>query len=131
MNNLINLAIEIIHFSFIKHCVNIACVIETASGKIFTGVNLRGVASGPCAEAVALANAFKEKEYDLKYIVAIHNNGEIQPPCGNCRQLLIDYAPNIEVILGPDKTVQIENLLGYPYISKYDLEGKIFNRRNK
>lgn len=43
---------------------------------------------------------------------------EVIPPCGNCRQLLCDYAPRCGVILCVDgalKRVPAQELLPYPY----------------
>ena len=43
-----------------------------------------------------------EKDFDT--IVAVHDNAPnfLVPPCGNCRQLLIEYCPNIQVILNDE-----------------------------
>lgn len=56
---------------------------------------------GACAEQVALGTAITEGQRDFTTIVAVRgeNGEEIIPPCGNCRQILSDYAPDCAVIL--------------------------------
>src|SRR4051794_32043681 len=54
-----------------------------------------------CAEAIAVANALAAQETHFGRIVAVAWDGtsETEPwviaPCGDCRQLLYDYAPTI------------------------------------
>lgn len=86
-----------------RHVVGAA--VRTASGKIYTGVNIESCGYGPCAEPVAIGSAISQGERDLTAIVASGGWEEhcpIIPPCGNCRQLLVDYAPGAWVILEVD-----------------------------
>ena len=60
-----------------------------------------------------------EREFDT--IVAVHEkaaNG-LLAPCGNCRQMLIEYAPDIKVILNNDRNemikVSIQDLLPFAW----------------
>lgn len=57
---------------------------------------------GPCAEPVAIGAAFTAGDRELDSIVAVSNGNPAYPvisPCGNCRQLLLDYAPKAEAIV--------------------------------
>ena len=83
-----------------RHTVGAAVL--CASGQVYAGVNVESCGYGPCAEPIAIGRAITDGERRLERIVAV---GEAAPPhpvlapCGNCRQLLADYAPDCWVIL--------------------------------
>lgn len=92
-----------------KHTIGAAVLCE--SGEIYTGVNIESCGYGPCAEPISIGTAISNGDSVLKKIVAIYADGSIIPPCGNCRQLLLDYAPDIEVILSRNgKTIKIATI---------------------
>jgi cytidine deaminase len=71
------------------------------SGKVYTGCNIESSSFGLtiCAERTALFKAISEGEHEFTAIaIAAGNRGET-PPCGACRQVLLDLAGNIDVIL--------------------------------
>ena len=85
-------------------CVGAALL--TASGKIYTGVNVENAAYGPsnCAERTAVFKAVSEGEREFVAIAIAGGpeNGEIQycPPCGVCRQVLAEFCkPDFEIVL--------------------------------
>ena len=80
-----------------RHTVGAA--VRDAAGKIHVGVNLAHFTGGPCAELVAMATARASGSRELAAIVAVRRDGSILGPCGRDRQVLLDYHPNIEVIL--------------------------------
>jgi cytidine deaminase len=85
-----------------RHTVGAA--IRSASGRIYTGVNVEACGYGPCAEPIAIGAAFSNGEQEIVSMVAVHKRGDtypVIPPCGNCRKLLFYYAPDATVIL-PD-----------------------------
>ena len=91
----------------------VAAAVLCASGKTYTGVNVESCGYGPCAEPIAIGAAITAGEKEFTTIVAIGRNGVLSP-CGNCRQLLLDYAPNAMVILvidGAVKKTAARNLL--------------------
>ena len=71
------------------------------SGKIYVGVNVESCGYGPCAEPIAVGTAITNGEKSFKKVVAVSGpQGEtVVSPCGNCRQLILDYAPDAEIIL--------------------------------
>jgi len=72
------------------------------SGKIYRGVNVENAVNGLsiCAEQVAVAKAVSEGERKfIKIAVACEGPGYCRP-CGACRQVLFEFAPEIEVITG-------------------------------
>lgn len=100
----------------------VGCAIRCKNGKIYTGVNVDGI-HGSCAEFVALGRAKAEGAKDFQTIVAVHEDApnKLYAPCGNCRQMLVEYAPGILVILNDDQNrpvkVSIEDLLPFAWKS--------------
>ena len=82
----------------------VAAAVRTASGRVYLGVNLDGI-HAPCAEPVAIGAALTAGDRELEAMVAVGRRGArypILPPCGTCRQLLFDYAPEAYVLVpGP------------------------------
>lgn len=91
----------------------VGAAVRDVSGAIYTGVNLFHFTGGPCAEMVALANAGGAR---LVRVVAVGDeNRGVLAPCGRCRQVLMDLAPGIRVML-PDGAVRpVEELLPQAY----------------
>lgn len=82
-----------------KHMVGAA--VRCKDGSVFTGVNCRCI-HGSCAEFIAVGAAATAGNKELDTIVAVQRKDGIDhivPPCGNCRQMLFDYCPTVEVIL--------------------------------
>jgi len=110
----------------VRHTVGAAVL--AASGRVYTGVNVEACGYGPCAEPIAVGAAFSNGEQDIRAIVAVCRRGDTYPvvsPCGNCRQLLVDYAPDAAVILEMDgKVVKARalDLLPGAYASRFDEE---------
>ena len=102
-----------------RHTVGAAVL--TGSGKIYSAVNVESVGYGPCAEPIAVGSAISAGERELLRIVAVGNEKvphSLLSPCGNCRQLLSEYAPDCMVIIdrptGPVK-VRVGDLLPEAY----------------
>jgi len=88
------------NYSDPRHTVGAAVL--CGSGRIYVGVNVESCGYGPCAEPVAIGRAITDGEREFQRIVAVgraQKPHSIIPPCGNCRQLLFDYAPDCWVIL--------------------------------
>lgn len=103
-----------------RHTVGSA--VRAGSGQVYTGVNIESVGAGPCAEPVALGAAISAGESTLLTIVAVggfEEPGYVLNPCGNCRQMMIDYAPDMLVIVGDGRgahfKVYARDLLPFPY----------------
>jgi cytidine deaminase len=106
----------------------IGAAIRGADGRIWTGLHL-GATVGRlsiCAEAVALGRAILEGDGTVATAVAVrHPKPEehdrelaVVPPCGACREMLLDHAPDAQVILpGPNGPVKrpVRELLAVPY----------------
>jgi cytidine deaminase len=79
----------------------VAAAARAADGRIVTAVNAYHFTGGPCAELVLIGAAAAQGVYDLRTIVAVGDRDRgVVPPCGRCRQVLLDYFPAIDVIVG-------------------------------
>ena len=83
-----------------RHTVGAAVLCD--SGEIYVGVNVESCGYGPCAEPIAIGRAITDGERKIERIVAVGGAKEphkVMSPCGNCRQMLFDYAPECWVII--------------------------------
>ena len=81
----------------------VGCALLCGNGKVYTGVNCDGI-HGSCAEYITMGIAISAGEREFDTIVAVHEkaaNGVISP-CGNCRQMLFEYCPDIKVIVNDE-----------------------------
>ncbi|GGT15505.1 cytidine deaminase family protein [Streptomyces chromofuscus] len=89
-------------------------------GRIVTAVNAYHFTGGPCAELVLIGAAAAQGVHELVTIVAVGDRDRgVVPPCGRCRQVLLDYFPALRVIVGSDdrvRTVRISDLLPESYV---------------
>jgi len=77
----------------------VSAAVLTKNGKIFTGVNIENASYSItlCAERVAFSNAIAAGHKDIKAI-AIYASVNSIPPCGACRQFMIEFGEDIIVI---------------------------------
>ncbi|WP_408055632.1 cytidine/deoxycytidylate deaminase family protein [Streptomyces apricus] len=97
-----------------------AAATRTRDGRIVTALNAYHFTGGPCAELVLIGTAAAQGAYELDVIVAVGDRERgVVPPCGRCRQVLLDYFPDLKVIVGENdhlRTVPITDLLPESYI---------------
>ena len=78
----------------------VGAALLTKSGRIYRGCNIENAAYTPsvCAERTAIFKAVSEGETEFVAIaVATANSGA---PCGVCRQVIREFAPNLTIIYG-------------------------------
>ncbi|MGM9381293.1 cytidine deaminase family protein [Streptomyces antibioticus] len=89
-------------------------------GRIVTAVNAYHFTGGPCAELVLIGAAAAQGVYELDTIVAVGDRDRgVVPPCGRCRQVLLDYFPGVEVLVGEGdgiRAVPVTELLPASYV---------------
>ena len=74
-----------------------------ADGSVFTGCNVENAAYGStiCAERTALVKAVSEGHRDdFVKLAVVGNSSEPCWPCGACRQMLYEFAPGLELLVG-------------------------------
>lgn len=89
----------------------VGAALHCTDGRVFTGCNIENASFGltNCAERTAMFKAISEGARDFD-IIAISSNGAAPWPCGACRQVLNEFAPNIRVIVTWDGNVAEEPL---------------------
>ena len=103
----------------------VGAALETTHGKIYTGCNIESSSFGltMCAERVAVFKAISEGETEFSRIAVKTDTHAFCPPCGACRQVLMDFAPQIEIIMqnakGEMRTLSIAELLPEAFGGKY------------
>ena len=121
-------AVEMLKMAYVPYSrFPVGAALECADGTVFTGCNIENAAYGPtnCAERTAVFKAVSEGYRKFKRIAIATSGEKISGPCGVCRQVLEEFAPEIEVILvnreGKTLELTLPELLPYGFGPK-DLE---------
>ncbi len=79
----------------------VGAALETADGTVVTGCNIENATYGltMCAERVAMFKALSEGHRRFRRIAIVADTGAPASPCGPCRQILWEFAGDIEVVL--------------------------------
>ena len=108
---LIQAALKVLEENFDDGIYNhtVGCAILCKNGNIYKGVNCDGI-HGSCAEYITMGIAISAGEREFDTIVAVHDKAPncLVAPCGNCRQMLVEYCPDIKVILNNDDNEMIK-----------------------
>ncbi len=121
---LIKIALKTLENNFDDGVYNhtVGAAIRCKNGKVYSGVNCDGI-HGSCAEYITMGIAISSGEREFDTIVAVHDKAPnyLVAPCGNCRQMLIEYCPDIKVILNDNNNqmikVDIKDLLPFAWKS--------------
>ena len=96
-------AFEMLERSYVPYsCFPVGAALLCADGTVFTGCNVENAAYGStiCAERTALLKAVSEGHKDDWQAIAIAGRGEDYCwPCGSCRQMLYEFAPDLKVLV--------------------------------
>ena len=82
----------------------VGAALLAGSGQVYTGVNVESAVNGLslCAERVALFKAIAAGEREFSKIAVVCDAGYCRP-CGACRQVLFEHAPDLAILMGnPD-----------------------------
>jgi cytidine deaminase len=90
---------ELAYAPYSKFKVGAALVAK--DGRIFTGCNVENISFGLtiCAERVALGRAITEGANQFVAIAIVADTEKPVSPCGACRQVLAEFAPELRIIL--------------------------------
>lgn len=103
----------------------VGAALECSDGTVFTGCNIENAAYSPtiCAERTAVAKAVSEGHRDFVRIAVAGRCEEFCVPCAVCRQVLREFAPEIEVIClngkGEELAMPLSALLPYSFGPEY------------
>ncbi len=83
----------------------VGAALLTRTGRIITGANVESASYGLtcCAERVALFKALSEGEKSFVAIAVVAPTRGGPMPCGACRQLLAEYAPEARVYVADSR----------------------------
>lgn len=84
----------------------VAAAVLSRKGNIYTGVCVDTASTlGVCAERNAIFQMLTQGEHQIDRVVAVMPDGRVGPPCGACRELMMQLDP---------EAGRIEFLLSYP-----------------
>ncbi|MBQ3135681.1 MAG: cytidine deaminase [Oscillospiraceae bacterium] len=92
-----------------------------SDGTVFTGCNVENAAYGStiCAERTALVKAVSEGQRSFTAIAIAGSGDDFCWPCGSCRQMLFEFAPDLRVLaVRPDgqfQTTALTELLPHAF----------------
>ena len=99
----------------------VGAAIETAEGRIVTGCNVENATYGltMCAERVAIFKAISEGYRSFVRIAVAADSPTPATPCGACRQVLWEFAGDIEVVVADLSAIKerhrLKDLIPHPF----------------
>ena len=99
----------------------VGAAVECEDGTVYTGCNVENAAYGStiCAERTAIVKAVSEGHRDFVRIAIAGKSKDFCVPCGSCRQVMMEFSPEMEVIClngaGESKTFALRELLPYGF----------------
>lgn len=93
----------------------VAAALLTEAGNIYTGICIDATCSlGMCAERNAAANMLTNGESRISKIVCIDQDGKFLPPCGVCREFLLQLDAvhaELEFLFEGGRIVKLKELM--------------------
>jgi cytidine deaminase len=82
--------------------VRVGAALELTDGTVIPGCNIESVIPvlSSCAERTAIMTALSQGHRDICRIAIIADFKHPVPPCGACRQFILELAPHAEIIIG-------------------------------
>jgi cytidine deaminase len=102
----------------------VGAAILTEDGTIFSGCNIENSSYGLtiCAERVAIFNAVSSGASKFTAIAIVSDDPDFTPPCGACRQVLLELAGNIDFVMMDSKNrykiMKLTSLLPFAFTIK-------------
>ena len=99
---LISAALKVLKNSHSPHSgFKVGSALLVSSGKVYSGTNVEfdALTLTVCAERAALFSAVSGGDKKFTAIAIATSSDEFVYPCGLCRQAMVEFNPNLEVIL--------------------------------
>jgi cytidine deaminase len=116
---LLKKAVEISRLSYSpysKFPVGAALLVDSPDETVFTGCNIENSSYSLClcAERAAVSHAVSSGHRNFRAIAIIAESLRPCNPCGACLQVLVEFSPDMEIILeNPDGTPYVRTLKDY------------------
>ena len=115
-------AMEMLDMAYVPYShFPVGAALECSDGTVFTGCNVENAAYGStiCAERTAIVKAVSEGRRDFVRIAIAGKSKDFCVPCGSCRQVMMEFSPEMEVIClngaGESKSFALRELLPYGF----------------
>ena len=123
---LIEMALAQLPFAYTPYSgFKVGAALLAKDGSIYTGCNIENAAYTPtnCAERTAFFKAVSEGVREFQAICIVGGKdgvaSEYTAPCGVCRQVMMEFAPEMEVIClngqGQARSFRLRELLPYGF----------------
>ena len=119
---LINIAVEAAGEAYAPYSgFRVGAALECADGTVFTGCNVENASYGlsVCAERTAVFKAVSEGRRSFRRLAVFAEGEEYCMPCGACRQVLQEFAPELEILSargdGRYVSYALRELLPHPF----------------
>lgn len=97
----------------------VGAAVVSNNGNIYTGVCIDTDCSlGMCAERNAISTMITNGEFEVKMVAAVDKKGKVLPPCGACREFMMQLknSTDIEILVDNNGTIiRLKDLMPYSY----------------
>ncbi len=90
----------------------VGAALLTETGEVFMGCNVENASFSLtiCAERVAITKAISSGFREFKALAVYVDSEKMFPPCGACRQVIIEFTKDIDIIYGNDSKTFITKI---------------------
>lgn len=122
-NALIEKAYAAMEYAYVPYSkFKVGAALLTKTGEVFTGCNVESASLGAtnCAERTAVYKAISEGFREFEAIAVVSSGRDFTYPCGICRQVLVEFGKDIDIIVAKDydyEVYKIDDLLPRSFTS--------------